>query len=298
MDRIFLNGFPDFTTSVEDGLRTIPYETFNFSGGEVHIKIKGTKQSTAITIFARANNSEDIMRIVMCNDALMRMEYEKIYLFMPYVPYARQDRVMVDGEPFSLKVFANLINSCGFNKVIVFDCHSEISSVLINNCYGITNDSFIDRVIYKFIGDVTWCAPDSGAFKKIFKLADNLKFTGDIITCNKARDLGSGKIKSFKVDCEDLNGKSILILDDICSRGGTFIGIAKALKKKNAGNIYLAISHYEGVADISELETCGIKKVFTTDSMGKISERKNFYGKYVEEIAFEKFIDFDLKPFV
>lgn len=281
MDRIYLNGFP----KIIEHLNLLEYETFVFSGGEVHIKIKGEPSCKYITIFARANNSEDFIRIVMCHDALKRMGYEKINLFMPYVPYARQDKVMVNGEAFSLKVFSHLINSCGFNKINTFDVHSDVGSALLDDCENISNHTFISECLNEIEVNPLLVSVDSGAYKKVFKLADYLGYKEEIILCNKARDLNSGKILSYTVDKNDLGGRDLLLVDDICDGGGTFLLMADELKKRNCGKLYLAVSHgifSKGIEIISSK----FDKIFTTQSI------KDIQNESVKQIPFQKFIDF------
>jgi ribose-phosphate pyrophosphokinase len=150
MKTIFINGFKPISNKNGEVIESaLTAEQFNFLGGEVHVKIKQNEdlKATDVTIYAHANSSDDIMSILLTNDALHRIGYDKINLFIPYMPYARQDRVMVDGEPFSLKVFSDMINSCGFNKVFVFDPHSDVSIALLNNCYVINNSEFVNKCI-------------------------------------------------------------------------------------------------------------------------------------------------------
>jgi ribose-phosphate pyrophosphokinase len=151
METIFINEFrPFYNKDGEQIESALTAEQFNFLGGEVHVKIKdelSDMKTTDVTIYAHANNSDDVMSILLTNDALYRMGYTKINLFIPYMPYARQDRVMVAGEPFSLKVVADMINSCGFNKVIVFDPHSDVSIALLNNCHVINNSQFVNECL-------------------------------------------------------------------------------------------------------------------------------------------------------
>lgn len=306
MEKIFINGFPPFCDS------SLTAETFNFLGGEVHVKIKDSLpnlKTTQVTIYARANSSDDIMRILLTDDALKRMGYTNISLFMPYTPYARQDRVMVDGEPFSLKVFTDLIKLCDFHKVFVFDPHSDITPTLLeHNISVISNKEFVFKCLLSISdlpkpilsddekefrntlkGSPLFISPDSGAFKKIFKLASELNYKDEIILCNKARNLNDGKIMAYAVDKQDLGGRNCVIIDDICSKGGTFIGLAQELKKRNAGKIYLIVSHYEGSANPIDLSNSGIEAVYTTLSIGKLSDTCGF----IKTIQFTKFIDFE-----
>lgn len=315
METIFINGFKPITSKEEkDPIKSaLTAEQFKFLGGEVHVKLKDElpeMKSTDVTIYAHANSSDNIMSILLTNDALYRMGYTKINLFIPYMPYARQDRVMVDGEPFSLKVMTDLLKLCNFNKIFVMDTHSDITPTLLeHNIVNISNKAFVYEALKRIVGlhgyaqntngvsenefksTLKGCpllvSPDSGSFKKIFKLAGELNYKDEIILCNKARNLNDGKIMAYAVDKQDLEGKSVAIIDDICSKGGTFMGLAKELKKRNAGKIYLIVSHYENSADINALKDSGIECVYTTQSIGKVEN-----GGFVKVIPFGEFIDF------
>ena len=302
MKHIYINGFPPIKTP------DLMLETLTFGGGEINVKVKsnivkskpsfeGIDKSNEVTIFARANNSDDIMRILLTHNALEIMEFDKINLFLPYIPYARQDRIMDEGESFSLQIFANLINSCNFNRVTVYDPHSDVSPALIKKCNIITNYDFVNLCIEDINKSVqipykhTIVSPDSGAFKKIFKLTEHLnkeqnKYEIDeIILGNKVRDLKTGKILHFTVDKENIEGRDTIIIDDICSRGGTFIGLVKELKKRNVGKIYLIVSHYENCADVAQLKECGIERVYATQSI--MSRNDDF----VKSISFNELLN-------
>lgn len=307
MDYIFINGFKDFDYSLKT-------ETFNFLAGEVHVKIhdklnkKLVHENPEVTIFALANNSDDIMRILLTNDALKRLGYTSITLFMPYTPYSRQDKVMVEGEPFSLYVFTSILKTCKFHRICVFDPHSDITPTLLeDNIIVISNKEFVFHCLRdimvnngltihanydKFTNSENcpvFISPDSGAFKKIFKLASELNYQKEIVLCNKARNLSDGKIMAYSVDKSDLQGRDCVIIDDICSKGGTFIALATELKKRNAGKIYLIVSHYEGSADIELLKQSGIEMVYTTPSIGKVTKEQSHF---IKEIKFNDFIKY------
>ena len=316
METIFINGFKPITSKQEkDPIESALHaEQFKFLGGEVHVKLKDElpeMKSTDVTIYAHANSSDDIMSILLTHDALYRMGYTKINLFMPYMPYARQDRVMVHGEPFSLKVMTDLLKLCNFNKIYVMDAHSDITPTLLeHNIVNISNKDFVYEALTHIVGlygyaqndkgvsenefkatlkgSPLFVSPDSGAFKKIFKLAGELNYKDEIILCNKARNLNDGKIMAYAVDKQDLEGKDCVIIDDICSKGGTFMGLAKELKKRNAGKIYLIVSHYENSADAVELMNSGIANIYTTPSIGKDVKHTAF----IRVIPFGEFIDF------
>ncbi|MEL2361112.1 phosphoribosyltransferase family protein, partial [Klebsiella pneumoniae] len=88
--------------------------------------------------------------------------------------------------------------------------------------------------------------------------------TFSLIKCDKKRNMGDGQLSGFEVFTDSLENKTCIIVDDICSRGGTFMGIAKALKDKGAKDIYLIVSHWENVADEDALQDMGIVGVYKT----------------------------------
>lgn len=252
-------GFNPFQPSIE----VLESNSFVFSGGEVHIKLLG--QAEEVFISTRLNSSDDVMRLLLAVDALKRSGCSSISVLIPYLPYARQDRVMVAGEPLSIKMMCNLINSCGFKRVYVFDAHSEVSLALLDNCELINNHILVQKVL-KDRKDYLLVSPDAGALKKIYKLAEFLNYEKEIVLCNKVRDVSNGRIKQITVDQEDLGGKDCFIIDDICDGGATFIGVAQALKKRNAGSVSLIVSH--GIMSRGDAELSAfIDHIYSTDSI-------------------------------
>jgi len=262
-----LNLNPSFTPLGDNNL--IEYKSFLFAGGEPHIKISNNFDVAApVIITQRINSFNDLGMICITVDALRRMGVKEIELFIPYFPAARQDRVMIPGEPLSVKVYADIINAMALASVTVFDPHSEVTPALLNNCVTISNHEFIKQVIAKIGTEVKLISPDGGALKKIYKVSEFLG-GAEVVECSKSRDVKTGKLSGFKVYAEDLAGADCLIVDDICDGGGTFIGLAEALKAKNAGKLYLAISHGIFSKGFDELGKY-FEQIFTTDSIKQV----------------------------
>lgn len=198
-------------------------------------------------------------------------------LVMPYVPNARMDRIKNANENFSLKVFANFINSLGFDEVCVMNVHSNVSEALIDNINvrSYTIDWHVETVIKKEKPDVIFF-PDEGACKRYADLASVKESNLPVIFGIKKRDWKSGDIKGLDIITDiDIKGKKILIIDDICSKGGTFMHSAIKLKNIGASDVVLYVSHCEdniknGVLLDSEL----ISKIYTTDSILHIEDPK------------------------
>ena len=260
----------------------IKFQSFTFSGGEPHIKINPDfDRNQKITITHRLNSFNDLGLLCITVDALRRMDVKIIDLFIPYFPAARQDRVMIPGEPLSVKVYADIINAMQLNKVFVFDAHSEVTPALLNNSTVIPNYTFIKEVLENIGNNVKLISPDGGALKKIYKVSEFLGGV-EVVECSKSRDVKTGKLSGFQVYEDDLEGMDCLIVDDICGGGGTFVGLAEELKNKNAGKLYLAVSH--GIFNKGfEVLDC-FDKIFTTNSV------KDFEDQSVVQIKLDQLI--------
>ncbi|RYJ39433.1 Ribose-phosphate pyrophosphokinase [Flavobacterium anhuiense] len=260
----------------------IKFQSFTFSGGEPHIKIAPDFDANRkVTVTHRLNSFNDLGLLCVTIDALRRMDVKIIDLFIPYFPAARQDRVMIPGEPLSVKVYADIINAMQLNKVFVFDAHSEVTPALLNNSTVIPNYTFIKAVLENIGNDVKLISPDGGALKKIYKVSEFLGGV-EVVECSKSRDVKTGKLSGFKVYEDDLQGMDCLIVDDICDGGGTFVGLAEELKKKNAGKLYLAVSH--GIFNKGfEVLNC-FDGIFTTNSF------KDFEGESVKVIGLDQLV--------
>ena len=257
-------------------------ELKKFSGGECHVRfLEPFFENDQVSIHTRLNSSDDVMTLCLAVDALRHYGVQYIEAFIPYLPYARQDRVMVSGEPLSVKVFARIINSLKLNRVTVFDAHSDVSVALLDNCCNVSNHDMVNTFIKSMgLTDYVLVSPDLGAYKKVDKLAHKINYRNNIATGIKIRDLVSGQIIKSDVMCGVLDGRACVIVDDICDGGRTFIELAKALRSKGAGLLYLCVSH--GIFSHNALEClleAGFTHVLSTNSICNRTETE-FYKQY------------------
>lgn len=192
----------------------------------------------------------------------------KICLIMPYIPNARFDRTVEVDEVFTLKFFANIINSLNFDSVEVLDPHSHVSEALFDRLSVQVPDIYIKEVFNKLPNDTMLFFPDEGSVKRYSSLP---KYCGPYAFGIKRRNWLTGAIEGLDIvgDTEKIKGRNILIVDDICSKGGTFYHSALKLKKLGATNIYLYVTHCENsIYDGELLKNNGlIEKIYTTDSI-------------------------------
>ena len=265
----YLNLSDNFNPFKAPESKIISFNFFIFNGGEPHIVIDVPIRRTSLMVTTRINNSDDLMKLAVAMDVVNNSgAFKSTYLFLPYFPGARQDRRTTEGEPLTAKVYAEIINSMNFDEVIIFDPHSDVTSALVDNCTIITNVDFVSYVINNFLGytcdEYHLISPDAGASKKISKIADTLGC--NIVYGSKHRNIATGALSDFSIESVDLQGKPCVIVDDICDGGGTFIGIAKALKEKKAGDLFLIVSHgifSQGFKELSKY----FEEIYTTDSI-------------------------------
>lgn len=207
------------------------------------------------------DNDSELFTIICLAKKTMRK-----VLYLPYVPHARQDRVKKAEDTFTLKYFAEVINSLGFEYVKILDPHSNVCTALIDRVRVKSPFEYINQAITEINdSDLIMFYPDNGAAKRYSSIIKKPYAYGI-----KNRDWETGDILGLYVidNGIDLKGKNILITDDISSRGGTFVHSAKKLKELGVGDIYLYITHCENTILEGDVLTSGlVEKVFTTNSI-------------------------------
>jgi ribose-phosphate pyrophosphokinase len=249
----------------------IPYKYFIFPDGQPHLKLDVSKKyenTEGVRILARLANPSDVFTALIAKDALESIGFEHIELTVSYLMAARMDRQMTDGEPFSLRVLAAILNQANFKKITIFDPHSDVSTALLLRSKAIGNEAFVKDCIEDFMknteggDDYYLISPDAGALKKIHKVAQYVN-APRVAECMKMRDVKTGNLSGFKTMESDFEGKTCFIVDDICDGGGTFIGLAALLKQHNAGKIVLIVSH--GIFS-KGFDLANIDAIYTTNS--------------------------------
>lgn len=276
-----LNLDPKFQPLAKNDLYQLEHKSFTFPGGEPQLQILSKVTPGDVAITHRVNSIHDFFEIVMANDALRRMGFKNIDLVLPYFPAARQDRVCNDGEPLTIKLFADMVNNCGFDNVVIFTPHSEVTPALLNNVTVVDELEYIEKVLCHALPKKTddvinIVCPDAGAGKRVQKIVQHLtarfpQNTVNLIRCEKIRDVKDGSLKGFFVDVDDLGGYPCLITDDINSYAGTFIGLSKKLKEKNCGQLMLFTSHSDCVEGV-ENACKHFDHVYTTNSKRNYDE--------------------------
>lgn len=237
-----------FENSTYIYVNDIPIKTFKFSGGEIQVKIPeqiildtGNVNSVEVSVKAFLLNSDAIIELLLIKDALKRCNAYINELFIPYFPYARQDRVCNKGEAFSLSCVLDLFVGKSINSIKVYDIHSDVILKLLfdkNTSFEniLPNMTQFFETKYDYV-----IAPDKGSKERAEHAANILGIPA--IYASKHRDSVTGQIISTDI-LTPINAKKVIIVDDICDGGGTFLELAKVMKYDNPNiSIDLFVTH-------------------------------------------------------
>ena len=238
------------------------------------------------TFVFRINSYEDLWELNQLHD-VYKYNNKNAIVTIPNLFTSQEDRRFDIAQPFGLKLVLEFLKGMGNFDYKIFHPHNPevVEAILGDRVEIIDNSEFIDLVLAKgLMGEYTsetetqWdkilesnlilMSSDAGGFKPLMKLCDKLGWQGETYSASKSRKYENGKsVLTQIVDRQDFNGKDILIIDDLIIGGATFVGLAKLLKNRNCGKLYLAVSHITIDKPNSELFE-HFHKVFTTNSKG------------------------------
>ncbi|MBX3253826.1 MAG: ribose-phosphate pyrophosphokinase [Chitinophagaceae bacterium] len=233
-----------------------------FPDNQPHVNIQGIEEGDEVKVICSLTDSAKVIQLLQTANALDNLFAVKKLLVIPYLMAARYDRLMQHGDSIDIKVIADLINSCGFAKVWLFDVHSEVSSLLIKNAVNISNRQMVEQ--YQLENAVLIC-PDAGAAKKVGKYFEWNKNLKDIVYCSKNRDLATGRLTLEVLEPGECENRNCVIIDDICDGGATFLAIAEKIKP---AHLTLIVSHGIFSKGFAALEQ-KFNQVIVSDSFNK-----------------------------
>ena len=254
---IRLNGNVYHAEHFPDGTQLLKVDESVWEDGKVECIWQYEKEEELVTIFFLTKHLQE--------------KGAEVSLIMPYIPNARMDRVKKDSEVFTLKYFAQLINSLNFTKVRVLDPHSNVSTALIDRLVNDSPKAYIAKVMDRIkeqVGDFVLYFPDEGASKRYSEL-----FQCPYCYGMKKRNWEDGTILGIDVvdNGIDLKGKHILMIDDIIAYGGSLYYSAKRLKELGVGKLFAYATHVEKSVLHPEkgklLQSGLVEQIYTTDSL-------------------------------
>jgi ribose-phosphate pyrophosphokinase len=248
-----------------------------FPAGERYVKIENmlsTPDSKYVVQLLSAD-STSIIDAVLLSDALRRIVKYSIEVTLEtfYLPYSRQDRVCKEGESFSLDVIAEMLQNY-FDIITTVDIHNKDSEKLFNYAHFSFTNKDVNYATEKFIkvnsNEILFVgvigiladntntyivSPDKGAVDRATRAMNELQADG-LIIFDKVRIGNIVKTEVFVEDTVKLaSADNLIVVDDICDGGATFISLAESIKKYNKkADLYLIVTHGIFSKGVSELE--------------------------------------------
>lgn len=250
------------------GIKVARASISKFSDGETNVNFEESVRGCDVFVVQPTCEpvNDNIMELLIMIDALKRASASRITAVIPYYGYARQDRKSRGREPITAKLVANLIQSAGATRVLTVDLHAQ----QIQGFFDIPVDHLVasgliaDYYKAKNLEDVVVVSPDTGGVRRARILAEQMGAPLAII--DKRRPMPN--VSEVMNIIGEIEGKTVIMIDDIIDTAGTITNAATALSQRGAKDIYVSCTHaiLSGPA-VERIKNSPIKEVVTTNTI-------------------------------
>ncbi len=245
-------------------------ERKRFPDGEVYVRIPGRVFNEDVIVLHTGypDQNSSLIELYLTVDLLYDLGAERVHVVMTYTPYSRQDRRFREGEAISIKTILKLINADTYFTV---DIHKKYSLTYFEGeAYDFPSLPVISRKAN--VRPDMVLAPDRGALERAKIVAKEFGVPSDYLEKHRDRITGEVTIKPKNLKVE---GKRVLIVDDIISTGSTLALAAKTLYQQGAKEVEVAVAHALMIGDAREkLRGAGIKRVITANTLAREYEEE------------------------
>jgi ribose-phosphate pyrophosphokinase len=248
----------------------IPF-TKRFPDGELYVRVGGRFEGEDVVIVQSTRTDQDIVELLLLEDAVREAGARRVFVVVPYLGYARQDRRFFPGEPVSARTFCRHIE-LDADIVVTVDLHSrETLNHFSKPAFESSGIPAIARLLRERPLDVL-VSPDQGGVDRARRMAQILDKPW--VSLQKKRiDSEHVELAVPATLSVDLAGKQVVIVDDVISTGGTIVEAAKLLKKQNVAGISAACTHGLFLRDAFERLKAVVDDVYSTDTLGNPAEK-------------------------
>lgn len=243
-------------------------EIRRFSDGEIYARIAKSVRGAEVYVIQSLGSkvNEYFMELLIIIDALKRASADEVTAVIPYYAYARQDRKTKSREPISAKLIANLLTVAGASRVVTMDLHAG----QIQGFFDIPVDNLSALPLFtryfqdKNLKNPVVVSPDIGGVTRARALADRLHTPLAIIYKRRP----APEVAEVEEIIGEVEGRDVIICDDIVTTGNTLFSAAKLLKLKGARDIYAAVTHGILTNDAhKKLQESEIKELVVTNTI-------------------------------
>ena len=263
----------------------VDVDTRTFPDGESKITFRHNLKKSVVLIVQSTYPPVDtnLLQILSIISEVKKIS-SKIYAVIPYMGYARQDRQFLNGEIATMSVVAKMLQAAGAKKAIVVDIHSKTAlrhfKIPTENVSAIPElAKYLKKLKLK---NPIVVSPDTGGSLRAKKFADILK--SDFITLKKSRNRKTGKV-SIQSTKADVNGKDLIIVDDIISTGGSVVKATQFLKKQKCKRVFVVCTHGLLVGDAEKnIKKAGVTQIISTNTIPRSISKVDVSGVIAQAV--------------
>ena len=244
----------------------------DFKNGELTVVLDESVRNKSVIIVSRATKYDEMFELLSTIDAARRSSAKEIIAIVPCLPHSRQERRNGSRTSISARLFADMLQVAGLDRLITMDVHTTA----IEGFYKIPFDNL--DPIHQFCGEIKGMnlhepilvSPDFGGMKRVKKYADTLAY--DMTFINKERQKAN-EVAAMTL-LGDVEGRDVLLLDDMIDTGNTLMKAASLLKEKGAQKVYAMATHGILSGDaIQKMIVSDLDKVFVGNTLDKVGGR-------------------------
>ena len=263
----------------------VDVDTRTFPDGESKITFRHNLKKSVVLVVQSTYPPVDtnLLQILSIISEVKKIS-SKIYAIIPYMGYARQDRQFLNGEIATMSVVAKMLQAAGAKKAIVVDIHSKTAlrhfKIPTENVSAIPElAKYLKKLKLK---NPIVVSPDTGGSLRAKKFADILK--SDFITLKKSRNRKTGKV-SIRSTKADVNGKDLIIVDDIISTGGSIVKATQFLKKQKCKRVFVVCPHGLLVGDAEKnIKKAGVTQIISTNTIPRSISKVDVSGVIAQAV--------------
>lgn len=254
-----------------------------FPDGESFVQIEESIRGTDVFVVQPTcpPTNHNLMELLVMVDAIRRASASRITAVMPFYGYARQDRKDKPRVPITSKLVANLLTAAGVDRVLTMDLHAAqiqgFFEIPVDHLYSVpVLIKHLKNTYVKDMKNLVVVSPDIGGVKNAKSYANIL---GTELAIVAKQRISATEVNAHAV-IGDVQGKDVLMVDDMTESGGTLCAAAEVLKQHGAARIFAAVSH--GVLNEkarTRLSSSPIERLLTSDSVPMA------YGEQVDTVS-------------
>lgn len=281
------NANPELAQKIADaiGIPLGKATVSTFSDGEISVNIEETVRGTDVFVIQPTNPpvNDNLMELLILIDALKRASAGRVTAVLPYYGYARQDRKAKARDPITAKLIADILTSAGADRILTMDLHAAqiqgYFDIPVDHLLGVP--ILVEYFKEKNIQDLVVVSPDLGSVTRARNFANHLD--APIAIIDKRRP--QANVAEVMNIIGDIEGKNVILIDDMIDTAGTITQGADALKKFGAKDVYACCTHpiLSGPA-IERIQNSAIKELIVTDTV-PLSEEKRIDKIQVRTVA-------------